>query len=245
MKHFISLGAGVQSSTMALMAKHGEITPMPDAAIFADTQAEPASVYEWLDWLEKQLPFPIYRVSKGNLATDALTMKRGYVRPLVPLWRSNGVPLWRHCTAEYKVLPIIRKLRELTGKRKVRQWIGISLDEADRMRPSRESWIENCWPLIEKRMKRKDCLDWMEAHNYPSPPRSACVFCPYHSDSEWLRLSPEEFTRAAEWEQQFQRVYSREPAFIHQSLVPLSEVSFRHERQLNLFRNECEGMCGV
>src|SRR5688572_3380034 len=34
----ISLGAGVQSSTMALMAAHGEIQPMPDAAIFADTQ---------------------------------------------------------------------------------------------------------------------------------------------------------------------------------------------------------------
>jgi hypothetical protein len=49
--HYLSLGAGVQSSTLALMAAHGEITPMPVAAIFADTQAEPASVYRWLDWL--------------------------------------------------------------------------------------------------------------------------------------------------------------------------------------------------
>ncbi len=47
----ISLGAGVQSTTMALMAAHGEITPMPDCAIFADTQAEPRSVYEHLEWL--------------------------------------------------------------------------------------------------------------------------------------------------------------------------------------------------
>ena len=38
--HIISLGAGVQSSTMALMAACGEITPMPQCAIFADTQAE-------------------------------------------------------------------------------------------------------------------------------------------------------------------------------------------------------------
>jgi hypothetical protein len=37
----ISLGAGVQSTTMALMATHGEITLMPDCAIFADTHAEP------------------------------------------------------------------------------------------------------------------------------------------------------------------------------------------------------------
>jgi hypothetical protein len=34
----ISLGAGVQSSVMALMAAEGELTPMPDCAIFSDTQ---------------------------------------------------------------------------------------------------------------------------------------------------------------------------------------------------------------
>jgi len=50
MLNIISLGAGVQSSTMALMAAHGEITPMPDCAIFADTQAEPKVVYTWLSW---------------------------------------------------------------------------------------------------------------------------------------------------------------------------------------------------
>ena len=57
--HVLSLGAGVQSSTLALMAAKGEVGPMPTAAIFADTQAEPASVYKWLDWLEAQLPFPV------------------------------------------------------------------------------------------------------------------------------------------------------------------------------------------
>ena len=40
----ISLGAGVQSSTMALKAGCGEF-PRPDCAIFADTGYEPKSVY--------------------------------------------------------------------------------------------------------------------------------------------------------------------------------------------------------
>jgi len=40
----LSLGAGVQSTTLALMAAHGEIEP-PDCAIFADTQWEPRAVY--------------------------------------------------------------------------------------------------------------------------------------------------------------------------------------------------------
>src|SRR3990167_7074077 len=78
--HIISLGAGVQSSTMALMAAAGEITPMPTAAIFADTQDEPSNVYRWLDWLEKQLPFPVYRVTNGSLSASILeirTSKKG------------------------------------------------------------------------------------------------------------------------------------------------------------------------
>ena len=70
--NIISLGAGVQSSTMALMAAHGEIGPMPDCAIFADTGDEPKKVYEWLDWLEKQLPFPVYRVQRGIISEDSL-----------------------------------------------------------------------------------------------------------------------------------------------------------------------------
>jgi len=46
--HIISLGAGVQSTTMALMAAHREIEPMPDCAIFADTGWEPKAVYDHL-----------------------------------------------------------------------------------------------------------------------------------------------------------------------------------------------------
>ena len=42
----LSLGAGVQSSTLALMIEKGEI-PMVDAGIFADTQAESKETYEF------------------------------------------------------------------------------------------------------------------------------------------------------------------------------------------------------
>ena len=41
----LSLGAGVQSSTVALMIEYGEL-PMVDCAIFADTQNEPKYVYD-------------------------------------------------------------------------------------------------------------------------------------------------------------------------------------------------------
>lgn len=68
----ISLCAGVQSTTLALMAAHGEIGPMPDCAIFADTGWEPRAVYDHLAWLMsgKVLPFPAHIVSAGNIRDE-------------------------------------------------------------------------------------------------------------------------------------------------------------------------------
>jgi hypothetical protein len=270
--HIISLGAGVQSSTMALMAAHGEITPMPAAAIFADTQAEPESVYKWLDWLETKLPFPVYRVTKGKLADESLrirqrvkTVGKPWSKSLIPAFVANqdgsrGI-MGRSCTADYKLVPLLRKQREVCGI-KPRQktvgcvsWIGISLDEVSRMKPSRNKWAENRWPLIEKEMTRHDCLRWMDRNGYPIPPRSACEFCPFHSDHEWRRLKTDEpaaFARAVRFEQDLQAVkrvsdkMSGIP-FLHNSLKPLGEIDFSEDTaQGSLhFHNECEGMCGV
>lgn len=273
--HILSLGAGVQSSTMALMAAKGEIGPMPDAAIFADTQGEPKAVYQWLDWLETQLPFPVHRVTRGNLAEDSLVLrvsgKSGnvYMKGLIPAYnvRPDGsVALFgRRCTADYKVVPILAKVRQLVaiprGCKDVRavQWIGISTDEAHRMKPARVPWVENRWPLIEANMSRQACLVWMAKNGYPQPPKSACSFCPFHSDEEWKRLrdlDPEEFSRVAELEKRIQYAASKQTGsartqgvpYLHRSGVHIDQVRFAEapaKAQLDLFGNECEGMCGV
>ena len=243
--NIISLGAGVQSSTMALMAAHGEITPMPDAAIFADTQAEPKAVYEWLHWLEKQLSFPVYKVTKGNLANstrDMVSKKNGrhYAKIYVPTFGPTG-PLPRKCTTDFKLVPLYRKMKELS--KSATCWIGISLDEAARMKPAFRKWVTNRYPLIEFNMRRSDCLRWMEKHGYPKPPRSACIFCPYHSDQEWRDLTEAEFLEAVEFERQLP-----EGEFLHRSRVPLNKIDFSTDEdrgQLNMFNNECQGMCGV
>jgi hypothetical protein len=275
---FLSLGAGVQSSTLALMAAHGEVTPMPDAAIFADTQAEPASVYRWLDWLEGQLPFPVHRVSRGSLTEESLIVRERkdktghWSKSLVPAFIENkdgtrGI-MGRQCTYSYKVEQLERAARRLgevkRGQKEVTvtQWIGISWDEIQRIKPSRVAWSQHRWPLVELRMGRRDCLTWMERNGYPKPPRSACVYCPFHSDKEWRRLKdeePQEFARAVKFEKDIQEVKAktermRGVPFLHPSLVPLDQVDFRTDierGQLSLwleeqsFGNECEGMCGV
>lgn len=80
----LSLGAGVQSTTLALMAAHGEIGPMPDCAIFADTGWEPAAVYEHLAWLRSPnvLPFPVHIISGGPTSFAPETERVG--RPFPP-----------------------------------------------------------------------------------------------------------------------------------------------------------------
>ena len=259
--HIISFGGGVQSSALALMFAKGELGPMPEAAIFADTQAEPQSVYKWLGWIEGQLPFPIVRVTAGDLteaSTTVRTSKTGtkYIKPAIPAYITrDGVKgmAQRHCTMDYKIAVIQREIRRRRAGRKVTQYLGISWDEAHRMKPSPLAYVHNAYPLVERRLTRGHCLEWMQRNGYPKPPRSACTFCPFHSDEEWKRLrdeEPEEFASAVAYEQRLQAAYAGTTAlggvpFLHPARIPLDQVDFRDGGQTDLFGNECAGVCGV
>jgi hypothetical protein len=264
--HILSLGAGVQSSTMALMAAKGEITPMPTAAIFADTQAEPASVYRWLDWLEKQLPFPVNRVTRGSLTVESLRVRtsrksgKTHIAHQVPAYTANrdgSFGTWfRVCTDKHKLTPLKHEVDRIRAGGPAVCWIGISRDEIYRMKDSVRRHVQHRWPLVELRMTRQDCLRWMERNGYPQPPRSACVYCPYHSDAEWRRLrdeDPKSFAEAVAYEKALQLSTKQVERltgipFLHNSRVPLDQVDFSTEEdrgQQVMFSNECEGMCGV
>jgi len=252
--HVISLGAGVQSSTMALMAAHGEIEPMPDLAIFADTGWEPRAVYEWLRWLRSGnvLPFPVVTVSAGNIRGDQLTGRRaggraGGAQRIAVLPYFTKAPdevregrVKRQCTAEYKIEPIELYLkREILGLRprqrapkdvQIIQWRGISTDEASRMKPSRHRWMEVRYPLaMERRMSRADCLLWMARQGYPLPPRSACLGCPFHSNAEWrsIRENPDEWADVVAFDYAIRDTTAmgmERPTFLHRQCVPLNEA---------------------
>lgn len=85
----LSLGAGVQSTTLALMIEKGEI-PMVDGAIFADVKGEPMAVYKHLDWLKKKLSYPVYQVSWRDLKQDILDASTGkYKAFTAPFFTKN------------------------------------------------------------------------------------------------------------------------------------------------------------
>lgn len=262
----LSLGAGVQSTTLALLAAHGEIGPMPDAAIFADTGWEPARVYEHLDWLcsGNVLPFPVIRVQRVNLRDQILERAMRFDGRFitVPYFLEGGGMGRRQCTGEAKIEAIHQAVRRLLGVGKgeratrfrVEQWIGISRDEVVRMKASRVPWITHRWPLIECRMTRRDCLTWLARHEYPEPPRSACVGCPFHRDEYWRwlqREDPEAFADAVAVDHAMRTGGPirgmRKLEYMHRSCRPLDQVDFRsaEERGQLSFLDECDGMCGT
>lgn len=274
----LSLGAGVQSSTLALMIEHGELPPI-DAAIFADVKGEPKKVYEWLEYLKTKITsYPIHVVTWRDLKQDILDAAKGeYKAFTAPFYTKNTVTgkkglLRRQCTNSYKVQPVIQEIRRLLGLKKgekrkagtqVELLMGISKDEIVRMRKNQLNYINNVYPLVDKNMTRKDCIEWMEDNFYPTPPRSACTFCPYHSNKEWLDIKngdPEEWKevvamdRAIRNQERFKEKNKDQEVideiFLHRSCKPIDEIDFEKEKnkkQLDFefgILNECEGMCG-
>lgn len=269
----LSLGGGVQSTTLALMAAHGVIGPMPDCAIFADTGWESAAVYEHLGWLASGnvLPFPIHVVSAGNLREDLVARSNGrggrFITVPFHLRHPDGRQGLgrRQCTSHYKIEPIRRKVRDLLGKGprdriapgSVEKWLGISVDELIRAAPSRVAFEVNRFPLLEERMSRCECMAWLRRHGYPIPPKSSCLGCPFHSNAMWreIREDPAAWEDVVEVDRIIRRPIERPGTsslrgeqFMHAQRVPLDQVdlSTPEERgQGNLFLHDCQGMCGL
>jgi hypothetical protein len=265
--NYISLGAGAQSSYLYVGSCDG-IFPPADVAIFADTQDEPAWVYEQLDALRRygNHKIPIKVVTAGCISDDAVarnagTKKRFAAIPSFTMGEDGkAAPLRRQCTREYKIQPIQTAVRrmlgcgfgERIGKRTATCYIGISREEIYRIKDSRDKWIENRWPLVDANIRRADCIREMTKLGFQEMRRSACVFCPYHDDYFWANLKkshPEEFEKAVKFDRAI-REMSITPihgaTFLHRSLIPLEEVRFKPDLQPSFnFNEECEGMCGV
>ena len=267
----LSLGAGVQSSCLALMADRGEFgLQKPDFAIFADTGWEPQSVYDHLQWLRSQLSYEIVTVDNGNIRDNVLGGKvsdgsnfLGIPAFMVNPDGSKGI-LHRQCTTHYKLNPIHAYLRERLGIPRgrrapkhvqVEMWLGISVDEAIRQKPSKEEWVTKRYPLIEQSLSRAQLYDWFK-RNYPGRdlPSSSCIGCPYHNDSMWKHLKdrdPRAFQDAVFVDQALRDVPAIRnvidgKAYLHQSRIPLAEVDFSATTDYDtLMEEECEGLCGI
>jgi hypothetical protein len=282
--NIISLGAGVQSTTMLLMADRGELLvekyididgemvntqelhPIKvDCAIFCDTGWEPKRVHEHLERLISEVSIPIHIVSKGNIRQDIVDELNGKKKRVafLPFYTEDvngnkGIG-HRQCTNQYKIQPFNKKARELLGLKKgqrikpntVNKLLGITTDEINRVKPSRETWSNNIYPFIDMRWNRSDCISYLKSIGWGDTPKSACIGCPFHSNKMWVNKKnnyPEEFADAVELDNMLRMGNDKNTKikrYIHGSLTPLSDAYFGDENQQNLFDMECEGMCGL
>jgi hypothetical protein len=273
----LNLGAGVQSSAILLMACEGEL-PKPDVALFADTGEEPASVYTWMEQTLRPAAsaagIPIEVVHPHSATSQDRPTKLGDIPAYVAGPNGRGSLLPRQCTGDWKIAPLDRRVKELLGlgraqrwpkDLRIETWLGISGDETQRMKHSTDVWRRYWHPLVETAwtdgkaprwrappLRRNDCLAWMLEHGYGEAPRSACTFCPFHSDHEWRRLQEEEpaaFAHAVAADAMLRTHPTRHTGemFVHRSLRPLSAIDFTRQQSLDLsgFDDECTGVCGV
>lgn len=166
--------------------------------------------------LEK-VNIPLVTVSAGNMIDDIYSGKRLAAMPLFTKRHRtiNGFGtqaetfsigrLRRQCTREYKIEPIEKWVRQELLRRgwakqnkagairplkgvQIQTWLGISWDEIDRMKPNKVKWINNHWSLIDLKMRRADCIEWLSSRGLPIPKKSACRRCPYHSKAYFRQM---------------------------------------------------------
>jgi hypothetical protein len=184
----LSLGWGVQSWTLAAMAALGEIEPI-DVAVHADTTHEASGTYahaeKWTPWLQE------HGVKVVTVRPKNTKLQAGRAGTIIPAFTNIG-QVRRECTKEWKISPIRRYIRTLFPDRPrpnaVQLFMGISWDEALRMKDSNVKYITHKYPLVDRRIRRTDCIQWLEQNNLDVPPKSSCVFCPYRNRTSWQEL---------------------------------------------------------
>lgn len=270
----LSLGAGVQSTTMLMLAIHGEIE-RPDHVIFSDTGLEPKAVYRHAEWCKKQcmkagIPFHIVKAPM-DMREDFEAFERGekkYWDARPPLYvtqcgETGDSQARRQCTDRAKLRPIRKKQKELLGVETARglpdaaitDMIGISTDEARRAAPALDRWVDRVFPLIDPmKMSRADCQAWWQNH-YPhvSLPSSSCVICPFKTTAMWAQMKrsqPEDFAYACDLDDRIRAAYQTQTGqdtFIHNRWVPLREADLNEDQQSLDLADAiyCSGGCGL
>jgi hypothetical protein len=229
-----SCGGGVQSTAIAALICAGKL-PKPDYSIITDVGYEKSATFEYVKGhmiprlTEAGVLLNIVRTT--DYADNTIMDAEGYVR--IPAFQrlneKDSAKFQTHCSGRWKAA-VARKWMREQGITKAINWIGISLDEAHRARPSTLQWVDLRYPLIDMGIRREDCLWLIAQHGWPRPPRTSCYICPLQEDGSWLRTRqqyPEDWSRAVAIEQQIQSLNPN--VYLHRSCVPLPEVRFKFE----------------
>lgn len=268
----ISYGGGWQSNALLVLAAQGVIdyqtflfcnvgsdSENPKTIAYVNEVAKPYAQKHGLTLIELQktrrdgTPDTIYqRLTRPGSRSIGIPVRMN----------GSGAPGRRSCTADFKILVVDKWLRQQGAKEKGAQvGLGISLDEIERVKPNMDpdtlSWKENVFPLLQevpRPLTRADCGNLLTRAGLPLPPKSACIFCPFHTLARWQEMrwhEPEQFWYAAELEAFLNRrraALGLDPVWFSRALKPLAQATTDYE-QASLFdagEQPCEsGYCFV
>jgi hypothetical protein len=221
-----SCGGGVQSAAIAALIIQ-RLLPKPDYSIIVDTEREKSTTWTYYDSVLRpelqKVGVDLERVLKSRYATVDLYSGNGDV--LIPAHTRPAGQLDTYCSNEWKKRVVMRHCREL-GVKVCQNWIGISIDEMQRVRTGPPAWFQPRYPLIfDTPMSRGACLQLVKRMGWPPAPRSSCWMCPHHDDSEWLEMTPEDMGKAVAFEREIQAHDAN--CYLHRSHQPIDQVDFK------------------
>lgn len=244
----LAWGCGTPSTTLGVMSALGDLEPL-DAIIHADTQFEASETIEMRNWYVEWFRQHGMRV---EIVTGGSIKNKGSTAHIhVPFFTSDGGPLRRQCTNHFKIKPSKKRIRELLGYdatkpphppvASVEQWFGFTLDEFSRLKDSRVKFIVKRFPLIEKKMSRQNCMDYLKERELPIPPKSACLCCPYRKASEWQKIKEEypcDWKEAVEFDEENRHnplaerdASTADELYVYQHLKPLKDADFEEDAE--------------
>jgi len=181
--HWISYGAGVNSTALMIAAINSTIDIKPFRVVFCDTQDEKDETYEYL-----------YRHAMPYARTRGVTIEvcRG-VEGVLETWERlsvTGSRIIRSCTTKAKIVPFRKHVTAHTpeGFEPINT-IGIHADEEHRAKEARDGELKRRFPLIELDWGHDECVAAIVRAGLPVPVKSGCWHCPFMRKSEIIQLA--------------------------------------------------------
>jgi hypothetical protein len=239
-------GGGVQSAAIAALIVQGKLRP--DLAVIVDTEREQSTTWQYMDTVIapalQSVGVTLHRVKKSKYATVDVWSSKGDV--LLPVFTDQSGEVGKlptYCSNEWKSRVMQRWATREHGVTAATQWLGISVDEMERMKKDAGNKWHTRYPLIEHRMNRGDCQALVARMGWPQAPRSSCWMCPNHTQVEWRDIrnnKPDDWRKAVQFDKWIRQ---RDPhAYLHADAVPLDQANLDEINEV-LFGHCDTGLC--
>jgi hypothetical protein len=242
-------GGGVQSAGIAALIVLGELRP--DLAVIVDTEREQSTTWAYMDEVITpalaSVGVALHRVKKSEYEPRDLYGGKNSDTLLIPAFTTQGGDIGKlptYCSSYWK-REVVKRWANAQGVKAVDQWLGISVDEMQRVQSDKKGKWNTRYPLIERAMNRGDCVSLVKRMGWPEPPRSSCWMCPNHLQQEWRDIrdnKPQDWRAAVKFDREIRLLDPH--AYVHADGVPLDQADLDDHNAV-LFSHCDSGMCFV